>query len=140
MRIKVIVTAAIVLLLIPIFAAAGNLTLIGNSSVTASELTKKDVGKIFLGKKIVWDDKTKIVIALQKNPAAHDLFLEKYMRKSPTLFANYWNRQIFTGKVKAPNTFENDQEVLKFVSETKGAIGYVSSGTNLKNVKIISVK
>lgn len=140
MKLKVIVAAMTFFMLVPVLSAAEDVVLIGNPSVQESTLSKKDVGKIFLGKKIVWDDKSRIVITLQKNPATHNAFLKKYIRKSPSRFAGLWKRQIFTGKVIEPKTFESDKEVVQYVSETKGALGYVSAKTNLENVKKISVK
>lgn len=140
MKIRVIVAAMAFILFAPVLSVAEDVVLIGNPSVKATTLQEKDVSKIFLGKKIVWDDKTRIVIALQKNPAIHNAFLKEYIHKSPSRFASLWKRQVFTGGMLAPKTFESDKGVVKYVSETKGAIGYVSAETNLENVKTISVK
>lgn len=139
MKILVIIAVTFAVMLCPVLTVAGDLIFIGNPSITASTLTKDDISKIFFGKKIEWKDKSKIIIAFQKNPAIHNLFLKKYIHQSPSRFANFWKRQIFTGKVSTLNRFNSDEEVVKFISETKGSIGYVSPDAKLDNVKTIGV-
>lgn len=140
MKIFVIIAVMFVVMLCPVLTMAADVIFIGNPSVKTSTLSKNDISKIFFGKKIVWNDKSKIIIALQKKTATHNLFLKTYIRQSPARFDSFWKRQIFTGRISSLNMFNNDQDVVKFVSEIKGAIGYVSPDTNLDNVKTISVK
>lgn len=140
MKIKVIVAALVAVMLLPVLCAAGGVVVIGNPSVPASALSKQDVGNIFLGNKTVWDDGSKITFVIQKDSAGHETFLKEYISKTPAQFANYWKKQVFTGKGSSPQSLQSDEEMIKFVSETKGAVGYVSSGTGLNNVKTISVR
>lgn len=140
MKIRVIVAVMVALMLLPALSAASDVIVIGNPSVPVSDLRKKDISKIFLGKKVVWDDKSKIVVVIQSNADLHEKFLKEYVGKSPSKFAAAWKDLVFTGKRSAPKIFATDQEMIKFVSETKGAIGYVSTGTTLDKVKTISVK
>jgi ABC-type phosphate transport system substrate-binding protein len=46
---------------------------------------------------------------------------------------------VFTGKGQKPKAFKTDEELIQFVSETSGAIGYVSADVTIKNVKTITV-
>ncbi len=140
MKTKVIVAALVVTMLVPVLYAAEDVVLVGNPSIKELTLTEKEIKKIFLGKKIAWDDRTKIVIALQKAPAVHSAFLIRYIHQSPSMFANLWKRQVFTGKVASPKYLPNNQEMIRFISETKGAIGYVSSGTNVDAVKTFRLR
>lgn len=140
MKLSVIVAAMIIVMFSPVLSQAENVVLIGNPSVKTSTLSSKDVSKIFLGKKITWDDGTKITIVLQKNKTLHSEFLKEYVHKSPPMFASYWKRQVFTGKVVEPIALGSDQAVIEYVLETIGAVGYVSTSANLDKVKTISVK
>ncbi len=140
MKILVIVTTTLMVMFLPVLSQAENVVLIGNPSVKTSTLSTKDVSKIFLGKKITWDDGTKIIIVLQKNKTTHSEFLREYIHKSPSMFAGYWQRQVFTGKVVEPISFNSDQAVIEYVIQTTGAVGYVSTSANLDKVKTISVK
>jgi ABC-type phosphate transport system substrate-binding protein len=53
---------------------------------------------------------------------------------------NYWRQQITSG-VRPPMVKETDAEVLQYVAETEGAIGYVSVGANVagSDVKVLTV-
>ncbi len=140
MKIRLILVAIVVIWLVPAFSMAQDVTFIGNSSVKASSLTQKEILKIFMGKKIAWDDKTKIVIFFHKDPVVHNAFLKNYIHKSSSIFDRVWKRQVFAGKSKLPEYLESDTDMIEHVSATKGAIGYVSVDADLSNVKTIRVR
>ncbi len=140
MKTRVIVVFMLVSVLFPSLSAAGDVMIIAHHSIGVSKLSEKDVSNIYLGKKTVWGDGSKIVFALQENPNLLQTFLEEYVKKSPAQFDRYWKKLIFTGKAGRPKVFDNDQALIKFVGETKGAIGYVSAKSKRVNVKTISVE
>ena len=54
---------------------------------------------------------------------------------------SHWQRQIFSGKGVPPVEFSSEEDLLFFVSETPGAVGYVSGSTPLVNgVRELAVK
>ena len=55
-------------------------------------------------------------------------------------FSIYWKRLIFTGKGTPPTSFASDEKVVAFVARTPGAIGYVSTKAELKDVKTIKIQ
>lgn len=140
MKIRIIIAAIVMSMIIPTLSIAGDIVVICNPSVTKSVLSKQDVKNIFLGKKTTWSDDNKIHFVTQKDSAIHGIFLKKYVGKSASQFSNYWKKQVFTGKGSTPQSYTSDQEVIKFVSETSGAVGYISSDTGLDNVKTIKVR
>jgi ABC-type phosphate transport system substrate-binding protein len=124
----------------PALSLAADVVIVANENVPAASLAAKDVKQIFLGNKTSWDNGDKIVFVVQDRTDAADVFLKAYVKKSASQYDNYWKKQVFTGKGKAPQSFSSDQELVKFVSETPGAIGYVSSGATTENTKTISVQ
>lgn len=140
MKVRVIFALWIAIVLAPVLSQAGEITIIANQSIKESNLSKKDIRRIFTGKKKFWDDRVRIVVVIQKDSAIHKSFLDTYVKKTPSQFASSWNKLIFSGKRSAPHSFEGDQNVAKYVSETQGAIGYVATDENFKKVKVISVK
>lgn len=139
MKIRLFIAFIVTVMWIPAMAVAGDVIFIGNNQNPESRLSKQEVQYIFLGQKREWSDSSKVVFAVQNSGAAHDSFLERFIGKNSFQFTNYWKKQVFTGKGSPPRSFQNDKEMIKFVSENKGAIGYVSSGAKLENVKTISV-
>lgn len=140
MKIRLLAAAIVAVLLTPVLSAAGDVVIIGHPSVPVSTLTKYEVSNIFLGKKSSWSDKTKISFGIQKNTSIHKIFCREYLNKNTSQFANYWKRKLYSGQSLSPHISDGEQEMIKFVSETKGAIGYVSNNTPLDNVKTITIK
>lgn len=140
MKIRALVTTLVAAILLPVLCLAGDVVLIGNPSVPTSVLSQYEVKNIFMGSTVTWSDGSEVNIVVQKDSPIHEKFLKKYIQKTSPQFSNHWKKQVFTGKGFAPPSKTGDQAVIDFVSQTKGAIGYVSSDTSLANVKIISVK
>ena len=141
MKVKAIIGFIFILaFLAPALSLASDVVIITNVSVPVSTLSAKDVKQIFLGSKTAWDNGDKIVFVVQDRTDASDTFLKTYVKKSSSQYNNYWKKQVFTGKGKAPQSFSSDQELVQFVSETAGAIGYVSSGADTGNTKTITAQ
>lgn len=118
---------------------AEDIIIIVNKSVYNESLSVLDVKNIFLGKKKVWDNNEKIVLAVLKKDNTHKKFTRKYLKKNSTQFNNYWKNMVFTGKARAPRRFKDEEELRGFVAGTQDAIGYISSELYTKDVKKIIV-
>lgn len=122
-------------------AFAENILIVANSSVPESSLTPMDIRNIFLGQKKTWSDNSKIgFFVLPGEYDLHKSFLRKYVNKSPTQFKNYWRQMLFSGKGREPRSFKTEKELINFVINNSGSIGYVSSSANTDSVKVISIK
>jgi len=137
---SILVFFIFVMFLAPFPATAGEVIIIANENVSTSLLNNDDIKQIFLGKRSSWEDGGKIVIAVQYGTDASALFLKRYIMKNAYQYDIYWKKQVFTGRAKAPKFFESDQEIVRFVSETPGAIGYVLSDTDIGKAKTITVR
>ena len=137
MKVRFIVLV-LALWFIPAFCFAGDVVVISNSSVTESTLSKKDVSSIYLGKKSSWSNGSKISFVVLEGET-HEAFLKNYVGKSESQFNTFWKKQVFTGKGTPPRKLDSEKAMVDFVAGTAGAIGYVSSGTDVSNVKIISI-
>ena len=129
-----------IMLVIPGMATAGDIIIIGNKSVAESKLDKGDLKKIYLGNKTTWSDNKKIVFVTQDDTTISDEFLKEYVNKSASQFSSYWKAKVFSGKGTPPKSFASDSELVQYIAQTDGAVGYVSSNEGLDNVKIITVE
>lgn len=120
--------------------ASAEVVVIANKDVQTDSLTANTLMNIFLGKKSSWDDGQRIIFATLKSGKTHEDFIKTYVNKSSSQFSNYWKKQVFTGKGKLPEQFESEKDLVKYVASTKGAIGYISTGTDNSPVKIITVR
>ena len=121
-------------------AAHADVLIIANKDVKDTAITKADLKEIFLGKKVQWKDNTKIRFAILKESDPHKTFLRTYINKSTQQYSNYWRKMVFTGKGRIPKSFATSSEMMKYVSSTNGAIGYVGSSTKPANVNTINVR
>ncbi len=121
-------------------AALGEVVIIANKNVPVDTLSKKDVKKIYLGTKTKWKDSSRIGFVILKSGPVHEEFIQTYFKRSSRQFSCYWKQMVFTGKGDFPKYFDTDEEVIKFLESSDGAIGYVSADKVSDKVKQIKVE
>ena len=61
-------------------------------------------------------------------------------QKDVDAIASYWQVLVFSGREVPPRIVKSDAEMLQFVRDTPGAVGYVSEDVPLAGVKPIAVR
>jgi hypothetical protein len=112
--------------------------IIANQNVHENSLSNEEVKQIFLGKTVKWGDGSGIQFAVLKGDF-HKTFLKEYIKRSSSQYNNHWKMMVFTGKGMKPTAFETEKEMVQYIAETDGAVGYVSQRTEIGNVKTIDV-
>lgn len=114
------------LIIITLFISSvtSNELIIGNTTDTT--LTSNEIKMIYLGKISRWDNGDKIIITVLENGPTHDSFMKNCLHKKNNSFILYWKQRMFTGRGVMPIIFKTENELLEFVKENRGAIGYVS--------------
>jgi ABC-type phosphate transport system substrate-binding protein len=127
------VTAAAVL-------QAGEVKIIANPSVGASDISSDDLKRVFLATKSSLSDGSHVEPVLEKGGATHEAFLKEYLGKTDAALGTYYRSLVFTGKGAMPKTFASDAEVVSYVAKTKGAVGYVAAAAPTAGVKQLEIK
>jgi ABC-type phosphate transport system substrate-binding protein len=119
---------------------ASSYKLIVHPSNPATQMTRLQVGEIFLKKNKRWPDGHPVspVEPSGKSPVRQRFTLEMYGKQVIAISA-YWQQMIFSGKGIPPPERATDAEVVAFVRDTPGAVGYVWSGTDLSGVKVVAI-
>lgn len=120
-------------------SARPDVVLICNKTVAQDNLETRDIQQIYLGRKTRWSDNQKIQFVTMKEGSAHSEFLSDYISKTPSQYSVFWKKMIFTGQGKPPLAFDTPEEVVEYVSQTPGAIGYVPAGIPIGEVKVVDV-
>jgi len=131
----------LIILFIGIYSVnAQSFRIIVNQSNKASTLTAKEVSDFFLMKRTKWSDNTKVTpVDLSSNSDVRESFSKSVHKKSTGQIRAFWQQSVFSGKGTPPREMKNDLAVISFVKSNKGAIGYISSGTNAEGVKVITI-
>ncbi len=121
-------------------ASADDVVIITNKSAPDSALEKKEIKKIYSGHKTKWSNNEAIILTILKDSDLHQKFLKEYVQKTPSQFQRTWRKMVFTGKGRQPIEMESLEKMIEFVSNTKGAIGYIPSDASSEKVIIIRGK
>jgi ABC-type phosphate transport system substrate-binding protein len=121
---------------------AGGFKLVVNAEQRTEKLTKDDVSRIFLKKMTRWSDGTEIRVVQPKGDSAvRSAFDGAIHGRSPAAIRNYWAQMVFSGRDVPPVEKANDEAIVDFVKQSKGAIGVVSEGAALGGgVKVVDLK
>jgi hypothetical protein len=119
---------------------AGEIKIIANPSVGASDISSDELKRVFLITKSSLSDGSHVEPVLEKGGGAHEAFLKEYLGKTDAALNTYYRSLVFTGKGAMPKTFATDAEVISYVAKTKGAVGYIAAGTQAAGVKQLEVK
>ncbi|GAB5381301.1 MAG: hypothetical protein Alis3KO_31720 [Aliiglaciecola sp.] len=103
----------------------------------SSELSAKQVQRIFLGKEKKFSNGTAVNPINQTSNAARNDFDSNVLGRSSTQVAAYWSKLVFTGKGIPPKEVNGDAEVVAAVAADPSAIGYVDSAAVTGDVKAI---
>lgn len=131
--------AAVFCLTLTSAASAEDLVIIGNPNLPAPSLDAKDLQRIYMGKQTRWDNDVAIVPVMLKSGAVHDSFVESYLGRSVHRFVTYWRQMVFTGKGMPPRSFASENELVEFVANTPGSLGYASARANVQSVMVILI-
>jgi len=127
----------------PVVAQESPFKVIVNASNPISSMKKSHVSNLFLKKLVEWKNGQKVlpVDLVERFPVRHSFTNEIHGRKI-TVVKAYWRKQKFSGRNLPPPEMAAYEEVLKYVEENVGAIGYILSSTQAEGfkVKILTIK
>src|SRR5260370_5178989 len=103
------------------------LAILVNRSNPVENLSFAELRKVFLGEQNHWSDGRRItVVMLESGKPERQAVLTRIYRMEDKDFNAYFLHHVFTGEIHAaPTTLTTPTEVLKFVSNVQGAIGYL---------------
>ncbi|WP_349744428.1 hypothetical protein [Roseateles cavernae] len=120
-------------------AAATDLIVIAHKDVALDKISPERVTQIFLRQQQNWPDGLAIQpIDLREGSGLRRAFYDQVTGRSPGQLRAYWARQSFTGMGLPPRQVDSDEEVVRLVQNTPGAIGYVMRKPS-SSVKVLLV-
>lgn len=132
---------AATLFLAPAAALPTEFVLVANPSVSATAISRSEASRIFLRLQSDWPDGGHArPVDQSKASPLRDAFSRQVLGKSLASVEQYWTQAIFSGRAVPPVEKRSDADVLAYVRDNPGAVGYVSASAPLDGVKRITLK
>jgi len=96
------------------------------------------IKRIFLGKSRAFPSGGEAIpVAFKDGSAESNEFTSSVLSKTPKQLKAYWAKMIFTGKGTPPKAMDSNQAILDLVAQNPSIIGFVASGSETGNVKVV---
>lgn len=105
------------------------------------ELTKAELGRLFLKKRTFWATGERCVPIDQ--PGSSDIrerFYREALELDQTELKRYWMQETMTGNARPPVTVDNAAVVKKYIEKLSGAVAYIWADEVDDSVKVIRVR
>ncbi len=114
--------------------------LIAHPGNPTTRVSRDFVAKAFLKRVTRWDDGETIRPVDQSLGArARRAFSVAVLSRSAEAMRSYWQQRIFSGRDVPPPELASDDDVIRYVGATKGALGYISARANARDAKVLTV-
>ncbi len=113
---------------------------ITHSSVAMGSINTTQLRRIFTMRQLRWEEGTPIVVfVLPSQDALHIEFSTQVLKIYPYKLDRIWNKLTFSGLGVAPKVVKSQQELIRLVSLTPGAVGYAEQINKGEDVNIVSM-
>jgi len=121
--------------------AQDDIVVIAHHNVKAQDLSTSKVKSIFGMRTRTWSDglAIKVFVLADSNPM-HIGFSKGILNTYPYNLRRIWDRRVYSGTGLAPETVNNEKEMLALIATTPNAIGYVYASNVDINVKILRIR
>lgn len=127
-------------ILLPAASAAADYVVVVNPSVPVSSLSRSEASRIFLRSWTQWPSGEHVKpVDLSKSSPIRAAFTKEVLGRSTGAIEQYWTQAVFSGRAVPPPEKRTDAEVITYVRDTPGAIGYVSSAAATEGVKRVTL-
>ncbi|WP_326498681.1 substrate-binding domain-containing protein [Methylomicrobium sp. Wu6] len=112
-----------------------------NSANPQRNISQPGLNAIFNMRLRHWSDDSPITVyVLQDEDPLHKKFCKQKLHVFPHQLRKGWNRLVFSGTGQAPVSIETEEDMVKRISETPGAIGYLNGKDLTADVKILDIE
>ena len=120
-------------------AGADDFKVVVNAENPEVTIARTLLSRYFLKKAARWPDGVVVEPVEPALPKVREKFAAQVHEKSVNALKAYWNQLIFAGREVPPVEKHDDAEVVAFVRQNRGAIGYVTPGAATDGVKVVTV-
>ena len=119
--------------------AFSQVAIIAHKTVPADSISKIQLIDYFSRDIKTWDNDIPIVIVDLKEKGEVKKTFYKYLGKSSSRMKSIWMKKKLSGEGNPPASLISEEEVLKKVASTPGAIGFISRSKVTDEVKVLRI-
>ncbi len=118
-------------------ASFSQVAVIAHKTVPVDTIKKSELLDFYTGDTRKWNDKQPVVILDLKPRGDTKKAFYKFLGKRPSRMKSIWLKKMLSGEGDPPLSMKSEDEMLKKVASTPGAIGYVNQAKVSEEVKIL---
>ena len=116
-------------------AFAGNVLVVANDNL--GKLDSVTVQKIFTGK-VIEVNGIRVTAINVKPGELRNRFLQAFLEQDEEKYTAYWTVRRYIGKGAPPREFNSAADVIGYIKETPGAIGYIDESDMTSGINVVS--
>ena len=126
-----------ILILAPSIQA--QVVVIAHPDVPADSIEKSEIIDFYIGDIKKWKDGTSVVLFDLRSKSRTKRIFYNYIGKTSSRMKSIWMKNLLSGEGEPPETVNTDDEMIKKVAATPGALGFISLNTPTHNVKVLKI-
>lgn len=137
MVIKILVFIVLAIVSLP----SKGIQVIVNPSVELQQLTYVQLRRVYSMRYTVWPNGTAVrVFVLPKTHQVHQQFAKKTLKMFPYQLETIWDKLTYSGVGNRPTIANSEQELMEYVANTPGAIGYIDKLDQSLNIRVLTIE
>jgi len=129
--------ATIICLLIWATNSGAQVVVIAHKSVSMDTIKKSALLDFYTCDIKKWSDGQPVIVLDLKSPSDVKTAFYNYLGRSSSRMKSVWLKKLLSGEGEPPEALNSEEELLKKVAATAGAIGFVSKANVRKDVKLL---
>jgi len=119
--------------------SSAQVAVIANNSVPIETISEAKLLDIYSGDIRWWDNGDPVIVfdLEQKTNVKYDFY--NFLGKSTSRMKSIWLKKMLSGEGEPPEALKSEEEMLKIVGETIGAIGFISKDKVVPEVKVLTL-
>lgn len=119
---------------------AGAQVVIVNDSITAESISQSALRAVFTARLQSLSGERLELFVLDYDHSTHSQFCRQILEVFPYQLRDAWNRATFSGTGNWPTVLGSEAQMLRRVSRTSGAIGYLSEPVDHPGVQVLIIE
>ena len=118
---------------------AAQVAVIAHKSIAVDKIGKSQLLDLYTGDKSFWHGgKPAIVFDLKQQSETRRIYY-RFLGMRSSRIKSIWLKRMLSGDAEPPKSFASEEEMLKRVASTPGAVGFVAQSKVNDDVKVIAI-